>query len=35
MLILDGDGCDRSNTGNGQMSTRIQAFLEMLEERKR
>ena len=35
VLILDGDGCDRSNTGNGQMSTRIQAFLEMLEERKR
>lgn len=35
VLILDGDGCDRRNAGDGQTATRIQAFLEMLEERKR
>lgn len=35
VLILDGDGCDRHNSGNGQMATRMQAFLEMLEEKKR
>lgn len=34
-LILDGDGCDRNNSGNGQMATRIQAFIEMLEGKKR
>ena len=33
-LILDGDGCDAANTSNGQMLTRMEAFLEMLEERK-
>lgn len=33
-LILDGDACDRWNSSNGQMSTRLQAFVEMLEERK-
>ena len=35
VLILDGDGCDRQNSGNGQMATRIQAFIEMLEEKKK
>jgi benzoyl-CoA reductase/2-hydroxyglutaryl-CoA dehydratase subunit BcrC/BadD/HgdB len=35
VLILDGDGCDRSNAGNGQMATRMEAFVEMLEGRKR
>lgn len=35
VLVLDGDGCDRNNSGNGQMATRIQAFIEMLEERKK
>ena len=28
--ILDGDGCDRSHGGEGQTSTRLGAFLEML-----
>lgn len=32
LLILDGDGCDRSHGGEGQTSTRLEAFLEMLEE---
>ncbi|MCC8067582.1 MAG: 2-hydroxyacyl-CoA dehydratase family protein [Clostridiales bacterium] len=32
MLILDGDGCDRSHGGEGQTSTRLGAFLEMLNE---
>lgn len=32
VLILDGDGCDRNNVNDGQMSTRVQAFLEMLEQ---
>ncbi|MDD4507547.1 MAG: 2-hydroxyacyl-CoA dehydratase family protein [Eubacteriaceae bacterium] len=31
-LILDGDGCCPANTGDGQMATRLQAFLELLEE---
>ncbi|MCD8012539.1 MAG: 2-hydroxyacyl-CoA dehydratase family protein [Lachnospiraceae bacterium] len=31
-LILDGDGCDRSHGGEGQTSTRLGAFLEMLGE---
>ena len=35
VLILDGDGCDRGNSSNGQMSTRMQAFVEMLEDRKK
>lgn len=30
-LILNGDGCDRSNSSDGQVSTRMGAFLEMLE----
>lgn len=27
-LVLDGDGCDRSNINDGQMLTRVQSFLE-------
>ena len=30
LLVLDGDGCDRSHGGEGQTSTRLEAFLEML-----
>lgn len=30
-LILDSDGCDRRNVTDGQMVTRVQAFLEQLE----
>jgi benzoyl-CoA reductase/2-hydroxyglutaryl-CoA dehydratase subunit BcrC/BadD/HgdB len=34
VLVLDGDGCDRKNINDGQMSTRLQAFMEMLESRR-
>lgn len=30
LLTLDGDACDRKNINDGQMRTRLQAFLEML-----
>ncbi len=30
-LVLNGDGVDRHNTSDGQVSTRIGAFMEMLE----
>ena len=30
-LVLDGDGCDSRNVADGQMVTRIGAFLEQLE----
>lgn len=33
-LLLDGDGCDRQNVNEGQMSTRLHAFLEILEAAK-
>lgn len=33
-LILDGDGCDHSHGGEGQIATRIEAFVEMLEAEK-
>lgn len=33
-LILDGDGCDQSNVSDGQVATRLGAFLEMLEEKR-
>jgi len=33
-LILNGDGCDRSNSSDGQVATRMSAFLEMLEGRR-
>lgn len=32
MLILDGDGIDKRNSHDGQIKTRLEAFLEMLEE---
>lgn len=35
VLILDGDGCDPSNSSDGQLVTRMEAFLEMLEERRK
>jgi benzoyl-CoA reductase/2-hydroxyglutaryl-CoA dehydratase subunit BcrC/BadD/HgdB len=31
VLVLDGDSCDPKNVNEGQMNTRLQAFLEMLE----
>lgn len=34
-LVLDGDGCDARNVADGQMITRLGAFLEQLEGRKR
>lgn len=34
LLILDGDGCDKSHGGEGQTATRLGAFLEMLDSRK-
>ncbi|MCC8023001.1 MAG: 2-hydroxyacyl-CoA dehydratase family protein, partial [Clostridiales bacterium] len=33
LLVLDGDGCDRKNINDGQMLTRMEAFLELLGER--
>ena len=33
-LILDGDGCAHSHGGEGQIATRIEAFVEMLEAEK-
>jgi benzoyl-CoA reductase/2-hydroxyglutaryl-CoA dehydratase subunit BcrC/BadD/HgdB len=30
-LVLDGDACDRRNTNEGQIATRLQAFFEILE----
>lgn len=33
MLVLDGDGCDRSRGGEGQTATRLGAFIELLEAR--
>lgn len=33
-LVLDGDGCDGRNVADGQMVTRLNAFLEQLEARK-
>ena len=32
-LILNGDGCDRRNSSDGQVATRLNAFLETLEGR--
>ena len=34
MLILDGDGIDRRNSHDGQIKTRLEAFLEMLDTEK-
>ena len=33
VLILNGDACDRRNASDGQTATRLEAFLEMLEQR--
>ena len=33
-LILDGDACDPRNTSEGQITTRMDAFIELLEQRK-
>lgn len=32
MLIIDGDGMDRRNISDGQMKTRLEAFLEMISK---
>ncbi|MFA9375450.1 MAG: 2-hydroxyacyl-CoA dehydratase family protein [Lachnotalea sp.] len=32
MLIMDGDGMDRRNSPDGQMKTRLEAFLEMIQK---
>lgn len=34
VLVLNGDGVDRHNASAGQTSTRLEAFVEMLEERR-
>ncbi len=34
LLVLDGDGCDKSHGGEGQTATRLGAFIEMLEDRR-
>lgn len=34
VLVLDGDGCRRANNMEGQASTRMSAFIEMLAARK-
>ena len=34
LLILNGDGVDRHNASEGQTSTRLSAFVEMLEEKR-
>ena len=34
MLILDGDGIDKRNSHDGQIKTRLEAFLEMLDTEK-
>lgn len=33
-LVLDGDGCNSQNVNDGQTVTRMEAFLELLENRK-
>ena len=34
-LVLDGDGCDRRNVAEGQMITRLNAFIEQLQAKRR
>ena len=34
MLVLDGDALDRRNDQDGQLRTRLEAFLEMVENRR-
>ena len=31
MLVLDGDALDRRNSHDGQIRTRLEAFLEMID----
>ena len=31
-MVLDGDGRNPANSSDGQVSTRLQAYLEMLEK---
>ena len=33
-LVLDGDGMDRANSHDGQIKTRFEAFLEILEQKR-
>ncbi len=33
-LVLDGDGMDRRNSSDGQIRTRLEAFLEMIDQKK-
>lgn len=33
-MILDGDGCNPGNSSDGQVATRLEAFLEMLAEKR-
>ena len=35
MLILDGDALDRRNCPDGQVKTRFEAFMEVLEQNKK
>lgn len=35
ILILNGDGVDRANASDGQISTRLEAFMEMLKEKQK
>lgn len=35
MLILDGDGMDRRNSHDGQIKTRLEAFLEMINKEEK
>lgn len=34
-IVLDGDGCNPANSSDGQVSTRLQAYLEMLRSGKK
>lgn len=35
LLVLDGDGCDASNTSDGQVATRLQAFAELIDAQRK
>ncbi len=35
ILILNGDGVDRANASDGQIATRLEAFIEMLKEKQK
>lgn len=34
LLVLDGDALDRRNDQDGQLKTRLEAFLEMVKNRR-